>query len=53
MFYRASENSKGSGLGLYITKETVLKLGGTIEVQSEFGKGTRFDILIPNQNRVR
>ena len=49
MFYRASENSKGSGLGLYIAKETVFKLGGTIQVQSEFGQFTSFDIVIPNQ----
>ena len=50
MFYRASENSKGSGLGLYITKETIAKLGGTINVQSEFGVFTSFEISIPNSN---
>ncbi len=48
MFYRASENSKGAGLGLYIVKEAVAKLGGTIKVQSEFGQFTAFDIVIPN-----
>ena len=48
MFYRASENSKGSGLGLYIAKETITKLGGTIKVQSEFGISTTFEITIPN-----
>jgi PAS domain S-box-containing protein len=48
MFYRASDNSKGSGLGLYITNETVLKLDGKIEIQSEMGKGTSFDILLPS-----
>ena len=48
MFYRASENSKGSGLGLYIAKETITKLGGTIKVQSEFGSSTAFEIVIPN-----
>ncbi|MEQ9413931.1 MAG: ATP-binding protein, partial [Cyclobacteriaceae bacterium] len=34
MFYRAHERSKGSGLGLYIVKETVGKLGGDIRVES-------------------
>ena len=48
MFYRASENSKGSGLGLYITREAVSKLGGTISVQSEYGKYITFEIDIPN-----
>lgn len=47
MFYRASENSKGSGLGLYIARETIKKMGGTITVQSEFGKGTHFQINLP------
>ncbi|MEJ0054160.1 MAG: HAMP domain-containing sensor histidine kinase, partial [Bacteroidota bacterium] len=47
MFYRASENSKGSGLGLYIVKETVEKLGGTIELHSIPGEGTRFTLDLP------
>lgn len=48
MFYRASESSKGSGLGLYIVKETVRTLGGTIRVNSTFGEGTLFSIQLPN-----
>lgn len=48
MFYRATTESKGSGLGLYIVKSAVDKLQGTIEVQSEFGQGTTFMIEIPN-----
>jgi PAS domain S-box-containing protein len=51
MFYRASENSKGSGLGLYIAKETIAKLGGSIKVESEFGEFTTFEIIIPNHLR--
>lgn len=42
MFYRASEKSKGSGLGLFIVKDTVQKLGGTIEFTSKYGAGTKF-----------
>lgn len=52
MFYRASENSKGSGLGLYITNEIVDKLGGTIKIKSEAGKGTSFLIIIPSLNKT-
>lgn len=47
MFYRASESSKGSGLGLYILRETVTRLGGTVKVESELGKGTVFRIELP------
>jgi PAS domain S-box-containing protein len=48
MFYRASANGTGSGLGLYIVKEAVQKIGGTIVVYSEYGKGTEFVVEIPN-----
>jgi ligand-binding sensor domain-containing protein/signal transduction histidine kinase len=48
MFYRASENSNGSGLGLYIARESVLKLEGSIKVESEYERGTKFTVVIPN-----
>jgi len=47
MFYRATSQSKGSGLGLYIVKEALDKLKGTIAVQSEFNKGATFTVKIP------
>ena len=47
MFYRASENTKGSGLGLYIVKETLGKIKGTINVESDLGKGSKFTIELP------
>jgi len=48
IFYRAHEQSSGSGLGLYIVKETVERLNGTINVRSELNIGTTFDLFIPN-----
>ncbi len=48
MFYRATDKTSGSGLGLYIVKEVVNKLQGTIKVSSEIGKGTTFTVEIPN-----
>jgi signal transduction histidine kinase len=48
MFYRVSENSSGSGLGLYIVKETIDKMKGDIEIDSRAEKGTSFHITIPN-----
>lgn len=49
MFYRASDQSEGSGLGLYIVKNAVDKLGGKVSVESELGRGTTFKITLPNQ----
>jgi signal transduction histidine kinase len=48
MFYRGSGNSSGSGLGLYIVKEAVQKIEGSITVKSEHGLGTEFVVDIPN-----
>jgi PAS domain S-box-containing protein len=47
MFFRASEKSSGSGLGLYIVKEMVNKLDGKIDLKSDVGKGSEFTIRIP------
>jgi signal transduction histidine kinase len=47
MFYRASEKSKGSGLGLYIVKETIQKMAGTIVVESQLGQETKVSISLP------
>jgi PAS domain S-box-containing protein len=47
MFFRASLKSKGSGLGLYIVKNSIEKLGGSIALSSEVGKGTEFVVELP------
>lgn len=49
MFYRASEQSEGSGLGLYIVKNAVEKLGGQLTADSKPGVGTTFRITLPNK----
>ena len=48
MFYRLSGQAQGSGIGLYIVKETLDKLQGSIAVKSEQGVGTSFDISVKN-----
>lgn len=53
MFYRATVQSDGSGIGLYIVKNAVEKLGGTISVHSEIGVGTTFTIILPNRSAER
>jgi len=49
MFYRATEQSDGSGIGLYIVKNAVDKLSGQISVASRLMQGTRFSIILPNR----
>lgn len=50
-FYRVSNQlqkaNKGTGLGLYISKSIIDKLGGKIWVESEVGKGTSFHFSLP------
>ncbi|WP_299250228.1 HAMP domain-containing sensor histidine kinase [uncultured Cytophaga sp.] len=48
MFFKTDEKTKGSGLGLYITKEAISKIEGTINVWSEKGVGSIFTLSIPN-----
>jgi len=52
MFYRASDRSEGSGLGLYIVRDVLQKLEGSIEVYSTKNVGSLFRINIPNRLRL-
>lgn len=46
MFFKVNENSSGTGLGMYIVKLSVDKLGGTIKLDSEPEKGSTFTVTI-------
>lgn len=48
MFYRASEIGSGTGLGLYIVRNAIQKLGGSISVESSLLEGSCFRISLPN-----
>jgi Signal transduction histidine kinase len=48
MFYRATQNSNGTGLGLYILKRSVDRLKGTIEMKSKLGTGSVFTVKLPS-----
>lgn len=50
MFYRSADVGVGNGIGLYIVKEAVDKLGGKVDVASEPGQYTTFTIEIPNKS---
>jgi signal transduction histidine kinase len=47
LFYAREHNIKNTGVGLYIVKQSVDMLGGTIAVQSQVGNGTKFIINLP------
>jgi signal transduction histidine kinase len=42
-----SETGGGTGLGLAIAKELSTALGGRIELRSEVGRGSRFELVLP------
>ena len=46
-FVQLDSGSKGVGLGLAICKGLVLKMGGSIEVISQLGKGSTFFVILP------
>ncbi len=48
MFFRATNRSDGSGLGLYIVKQTMQQIGGSISAESALGEWTRFRLYIPH-----
>ena len=47
MFYRGNEESQGTGLGLFIVRSALEKMGGTIELKSEKDEGSTFTLWLP------
>jgi signal transduction histidine kinase len=48
LFFRATERSSGAGIGLYVVKEAVEKMGGKINLHSTPGKGSVFTVTLLN-----
>lgn len=46
-FYTTKGSRQGTGLGLSVVRNQVTSVGGSIQIHSEPGKGTRFDLEIP------
>ena len=46
-FYSTKSSGKGTGLGLFVSYGIIKNLGGTIEVESEKGKGSKFTVTLP------
>ncbi len=53
MFYRGNHISEGSGLGLFIVKSNVERLGGEIRIKSKIDHGTEIWIYLPNFDESR
>lgn len=49
-FFRVDDHTEGTGLGLSITHDIVTLHGGSIEVTSEHGVGTCFEVTLPVQS---
>ena len=45
----ANRSTEGTGIGLSITKSLVEMMGGTIKVESEYGKGSAFTVTVKQQ----
>ena len=54
LFFRTEYSSQidGTGIGLYIVKEAIEKIGGTIDVTSTPLIGTSFKLVLPNKNKL-
>jgi signal transduction histidine kinase len=48
----ARRNYEGSGLGLSMVRDLIELMGGTVDVQSETGRGSTFKVVIPEQSQV-
>ncbi|MFM7725232.1 MAG: ATP-binding protein, partial [Flavobacteriales bacterium] len=49
MFYRGHQESDGSGLGLFVVKNALEKMGGSIRFETAAGKGTSFYVTLPKR----
>jgi signal transduction histidine kinase len=48
-FFTTKSPGQGTGLGLFVSRGMVERLGGTIEVASKIGQGARFSVRLPKQ----
>ena len=46
-FFSTKSPGRGTGLGLFVSRGIIEKLGGTLEVASQIGRGARFSIRLP------
>ena len=49
LYQRFNTDRPGKGFGLFLIKTQVKSMGGEIDLESEVGKGTLFNINLPQQ----
>ncbi|MDD5594553.1 MAG: HAMP domain-containing sensor histidine kinase, partial [Candidatus Margulisbacteria bacterium] len=49
-YFTTKSEDNGTGLGLYIVKDSVERMGGRIEILTKPGRGTTFTIYLPNKS---
>ena len=47
MFYKGSSQKRGSGIGLGVSDEIVRLHGGSLDIESELGIGTKVTVTLP------
>jgi len=52
-FFTTKPPGEGTGLGLFVTRGIIEKLGGTIAVESRLGQGTSFTIKLPKYRKIK
>lgn len=52
-FFSTKPPGEGTGLGLFVTRGIIEKLGGTIDVESKLGYGTSFYIKLPKHHEIK
>jgi two-component system, NtrC family, sensor kinase len=52
-FFSTKSPGKGTGLGLFVTRNIIEKLGGTIKVESRIGQGTSFSVKLPKYCEIK
>ncbi len=52
-FFSTKSPGEGTGLGLFVTRGIIEKLGGTIELESQVGQGASFCISLPTYHEIK
>jgi two-component system, NtrC family, sensor kinase len=52
-FFSTKSPGKGTGLGLFVTRNIIEKFGGTIKVESRIGQGTSFSVKLPKYCEIK